>query len=133
MPRRKRQSKRVGAALTLGRYLDLTLGPHPTRGEDDRTLALVWAHHRERLLEDQPPPWGFWYFEPEVPEELREGRPVLRPVDDGQSAKHQDQDLAEAIRREREALEEEDLEVARRAWLVERELQEIIGASGATN
>jgi hypothetical protein len=120
MPRRKRQSKRVGAALTLGRYLDLTLGPHPTRGEDDRTLALVWAHHRERLLEDQPPPWGFWYFEPEVPEELREVRPVLRPVDDGQSAKHQDQDH-EAIRREREALE-----ARRAAWLVERELQDII-------
>lgn len=127
MPRRKRQSKRVGAALTLGRYLDLTLGPHPTRGEDDRTLALVWAHHRERLLEDQPPPWAYWAYEPEVPEELREQRPVLRPVDDGQSAKHQDQD-PEAIRREREALE------ARRvAWLVERELQDIIGASGATN
>jgi len=112
MPRRKRQSKRVGAALTLRRYLDLTLGPHPTRGEPDRTLALVWQHHRERLLEDQPRPWGFWRFEPEVPEELREQRPVLVPVDDGQDH--------EAIRRERE------LEAARRAWLVERELQSII-------
>jgi hypothetical protein len=125
MPRRKRQSKRVGAALTLGRYLDLTLGPHPTRGEDDRTLALVWAHHRERLLEDQPPPWGFWRFEPEVPEALREERPVLRPVDDGQSAKHQDQGH-EAVHREREALE-----ARRSAWLAERELQEIIENIGA--
>ena len=121
MPRRKRQTKRVGAALTLRRYLDLTLGPHPTRGEPDRTLALVWQHHRERLLEDQPRPWGFWRFEPEVPEELREQRPVLVPVDDGQDQED------EAIRRERE------LEVARRAWLVERELQDIIGASGATS
>lgn len=112
MPRRRRQSKRVGAALTLPRYLDLTLGPHPTRGEPDRTLALVWQHHRERLLEDQPRPWGFWRFEPEVPEELREERPVLRPVDDGDPA---------AIRAERE-----HLEAARRAWLVEQELQGII-------
>jgi hypothetical protein len=121
MPRRRRQSKRVGAALTLRRYLDLTLGPHPTRGEPDRTLALVWAHHRERLLEDQPRPWGFWRFEPEVPEALREERPALRPVDDGQSAKHQDQDHEATIRRERD-----HLEAARRAWLVERELQSII-------
>jgi hypothetical protein len=99
--------------------LDLTLGPHPTRGEPDRTLALVWQHHRERLLEDQPRPWAFWAYD-EVPEELREERPVLRPVDDGQDH--------ETIRREREALE-----ARRAAWLVERELQDIIGASGATS
>lgn len=116
MPRRKRSSKRVGAHLTLSRYLDLTIGPHPTRGEDDRTLALVYAHHRERLMEDEPRPWGFWRFEPEVPEELREERPVLRLVDG------QDQDEGQgAVHRERD-----HLEVARREWLVERELQDII-------
>jgi hypothetical protein len=120
MPRRKRSSKRAGLALTLSRYLALTLGPNPTRGEPDRVLALVYAHHRERLLEDQPRPWGFWRFEAEVPEELREQRPVLRPVDD-------DQDH-EAIRAERE-----HLEARRAAWLVEQELQDIIGASGATS
>jgi hypothetical protein len=118
MPRRKRSSKRAGLALTLPRYLDLTLGPHPTRGEDDQTLEAVWWTHRERLLEDQPPPWGFWRFEPDVPEELREERPVLRPVDD-------DQDHEATIRREREALE-----ARRAAWLLERDIENIenIGA-----
>jgi hypothetical protein len=115
MPRRKRSSKRAGAALTLPRYLALVNGPNPLGDEDDRVLAAVYAHHRERLLEDEPRPWGFWYFEPEVPEALREQRPVLRPVDDGRDQDH------EAIRREREALE-----ARRAAWLVERELQDII-------
>jgi hypothetical protein len=75
----------------------------------------TWLYHRERLLEDESTPWAYWYFEPEVPEELREQRPVLRPVDDGQDP--------EAIRVEREALE-----ARRAAWLLERDIENIIGA-----
>jgi hypothetical protein len=78
MPRRKRSSKRAGLALTLPRYLDLTLGPHPTRGEDDQTLEAVWRTHRERLLEDEPTPWGYFRFE--CPGDPRGERLALRPV-----------------------------------------------------
>jgi hypothetical protein len=68
----------------LPRYLALTLGPHPVRGEPDRVLEAVWQHHRERLMEDETTPWGFFAFE--CPGDPRGERPALHPVSTRPSA-----------------------------------------------
>jgi hypothetical protein len=84
MPRRRRTSKRRDE-LTLDWMIALTLGPPPGRGEPDEALEDAYRLHRARLLDSYPPdrrPWAFWAFEPDVPAELRGGRPALRPVHD---------------------------------------------------
>lgn len=122
-PRARRDKRSIALALTAPRMLALTVGPDPgprARTESDEVLARLWSEHRERILADYSPgtrPWAYWYFEPDVPEELREERPVLRPVDEGDPS---------AIRAERE-----HLEAARREWLVEQELQDIENIIGA--
>jgi P27 family predicted phage terminase small subunit len=110
MPRRRRTSKRRDE-LTLDRMIALTLGPTPGRGEPDDELEATYRLHRRQVLAGHPPegrPWGFWAFEPDVPPELRGGRPGLRPVraDEREEPREHEWELTQA-----------ELERQRRDWL----------------
>jgi hypothetical protein len=119
VPRRRvTKSKRRTARteLTLQRMLDLTLGPDavlpgaPSRSEPDDVLREVYFANDAYLLDVPTPeslPWAFWEFEPDVPDDLREGRPLLHDLTDGPS-------------RDEEAAEEADRERRRRIWLASR-------------
>ena len=77
-PRRVRRSR---APWGLRYALALSLGPNPVKDTDltDAELGEVWAVHGHRL------PllcWGWWRFDPEVPDELRGERPALLFVED---------------------------------------------------
>lgn len=106
MPPRARRDKRRRIGLTISRALALSIGPDPLGDEPDDVLLEVYREHGERLLADHPDgarPWGWWAFEPEVPETLRATRPTLYPVRD-----------AKRVR-----AKQEDLEVRRAAWLAQ--------------
>lgn len=85
--------------------LALTIGPRPGVVDvEDHVLATAWAAYGALLMDGYGPssrPWGWWAFEPGVPDELRGERPQLVPVEDGE------QDRAKRA----------DLEVRRAAWL----------------
>lgn len=108
MPVRPRRARRHRRALTLRLELALTLGPSPGQADDlsDDLLREVYLEHRDRLLAHVAlgaRPWGWWRFEADVPEALREVRPVLVPVEAA--------DAHHTARRE--------LEQRRAAWLAE--------------
>jgi hypothetical protein len=108
MPRRARRDKRRRVALTPARALALTIGPDPLQAESDEVLVKVWEEHRDRLVDDHRAghrPWAWWYFEPEVPQRLRGGRPKLVPVDEVAPARD----------------EREVLEARRVAWIAKRD------------
>ena len=111
MPVRPRRQRRHRVALTARRMLALTIGPSPLGDEPDAVLRPVYVEHRERLLSDQRPgsrPWGWWCFEPGVPEALRGDRPGLHPV-------------GGAVDRSRER---EGLKARRTAWLAGQRSEE---------
>jgi hypothetical protein len=93
-PRRQRRrriewSPRVALALTIG----------PAPGDTtptDATLAEAWTTFRPRMLDGYPPsrrPWGWWRFEPGVPDDLRGGRPALYPPEQRECVRHQAREL----------------------------------------
>lgn len=99
-------------ALTVGRHLALTIGPSPRGDEPDDVLADVYFEHRDRLLATQREPftrpWGWWAFEPDVPDDLQEPRAVLEAVGG-------DHDAVEY--RERHDRARRELDRRRRGWL----------------
>lgn len=106
--------------------LALTIGPDPRCTEPDYVLGAVYRLHREGLLADCRPgtrPWGFWRFEPEVPDDLRAERPRLHRVP---------ADLeAEPREREVESAAEAALECHRREWLESGHRQATTALGGA--
>lgn len=69
--------------------LALTIGPEPRGGEPDEVLERVYHLHRDRLDRE---PWGYWRFDPDVPDELRAERPVLRRVHDDTHRERRERD-----------------------------------------
>jgi hypothetical protein len=120
MPRRGRYDKRAKRLeLSPVTSLALTIGPTPTTPGAppvwaDEYLLALWTEHRDKLMASSPPgsaPWGYWYFEPGIPEPLREHRPELVEVLDDEDAE------AAARDSRREAADE--LDRCRAAWLSE--------------
>ena len=106
--------------------LALTIGPDPSRTESDYVLRTVYRLHRERLLGDCRPgtcPWGFWRFEPEVPDDLRAERPRLHRVPVDLEAEPRAGELASAA--------DAALERRRREWLESGHRQATTAPGGA--
>lgn len=107
MPVRPRRQRTRRAEWSPRIALALTIGPRPTTWAPelcDAMLAAAWASFGPALIADAPAgsmPWGFWRFDPEVPDELRDHLPALHPVGD-----------TDRVRAERD-----DLHRRRAAWL----------------
>jgi hypothetical protein len=119
MPSRRlkpRAKPRQRTDLTPLTALALTNGPSPVLpGEvswpPDDLFRALWVEHRDALMATQSPgtaPWAFWAYEPDVPDDLRTERPLLREAAD---------EPAGSTPAERAA--EEDLAERRRLWLAE--------------
>jgi hypothetical protein len=120
-PESKSKRKRSDVELTLERFLDLTLGPTPEHpgahvtAEAEGRLRDVYRAHRDSILRHstlESMPWGFWMFEPDVPDELRAEPSALREViEDPDEEKKVSARLARG---------EDTLERSRRSWLARR-------------
>ena len=111
MPRRVRRKRTGGVPWRGALALALSHGPDPLAKPGDQNyfaadeLREAWAVHGARILRDSRPdrrPWGFWAFDPSVPDDLRGDRPRL----------HRTGADASKTQAAREALE-----AARAAWL----------------